>query len=226
MISKWRTWAPATEGAAPDGSLSAYGLLDVDGTGSAVDIHLPPGVLDDLHDPSLIITPGYVGPERRDRAQRYRIYRSKRALRRPRRGLRLIEAVAVVLAVVAATVPLTLVASHSMVEASAARPAPSHHTAEATGTPRASRAAVRQHQSAGLGRGHVRLAANRRRVATGPAIAVQAPSTSCGLPGNVVLTARCSARLARTDRQEKRTSLRAARASLRVARATQRASRH
>jgi hypothetical protein len=55
---------------------------------------------------------------------------------------------------------------------------------------------------------------------------VLAPSTSCGVPGNVVRTASCSARLARTDRQEERVSLRAARASLRATRATQRAPRY
>ncbi len=233
MKSTWRAGPPATEGIPPVGSHSADGLLDVAGTGRAVDIYLPPGVLDDLHDPSLIITPGYVGPERRDRARRYRIYRSKRALRRPGHGLRLIEVVAVVLATVAAAVPFTLIASHSMVEASAARAAPSNPTAEATGALRASGAAVRQHHSGRLGLRPVRLAANRRRIATGPAVAVQPRSASCTLPGNAVRTARCSARLARTDRQEQRASLRATRASLRAARvslratrASQRASKH
>jgi hypothetical protein len=218
-MSKWRSGPPATERAAPDGSLSAYGLLDVDCTGSAVDIYLPPGLLDDLHDPSLIITSGYVGPERRDWAQRHRIHRFKRAPGRPGRGLRLIQTVALVLATVAAAVPLTLVASHSMLEASAA-PAPNDHTAKTTSAVRASRGSVRQHHTARLGLRHLRLAANRHPVATdGPALAVQAPSTSCGLPGKVVRTARCLDRLARTDRQE-------ARATLRATRATRRASRH
>jgi hypothetical protein len=225
-MSKSRSGPPAAAGAAPDGSLSAYGLLDVDCAGRAVDIYLPPGLLDDLHDPNLIITPGYVGPERRDPAQRHRSYRSRRGPRRPGRGLRLIETAAVVLATVVAAVPLTLIASHSMVGASAA-PAPNDHTAETASAIRGSPAAARQPRSARLGLRHLRSAANRPKVATdGPAIVGQTPSTSCGVPRKLVRTARCAARLARTQRQEARASLRAARTTLRATRAAQRASRH
>ena len=70
----------------PAGSTSACALLgeDVTGVGTDLEIFLPPGLLDDLHDPSLVITSAYVGPERRIRSRpscRYRPDRARRGAR-------------------------------------------------------------------------------------------------------------------------------------------------
>jgi hypothetical protein len=70
------------------------------------EVYVPPEMLSDLHDPRLVITPDYVGRDRR----RPGIGRGRPA-RGGRPSLRLRDVVTVALVTAAAVVPLTLIAS-------------------------------------------------------------------------------------------------------------------
>ena len=120
----------------PDRPVTAFSLLacpDPESTPPPVDgeIHVPPGLLSDLHDPRLIITADYVGPDRRllDRREwrslerernRYRDWRPARTVRVGRAeggpadgeaSFRLRHLVAAVLLTAMTVVPLTVLVS-------------------------------------------------------------------------------------------------------------------
>jgi hypothetical protein len=124
------------EGSRPDGPVTAFSLLACPDLGSAVaaadrEVLVPAGLLSDLHDPRLIITAEYVGPDRRllDRRE-WRSLERERSRRgqpparawpegRARRGrvdgaisFRLRHLVAAVLLTAVTLVPLTVLVSH------------------------------------------------------------------------------------------------------------------
>lgn len=210
----------ALSDASPDSASSAYNLLgDGAPTGHPVEIDLPPGMLDDLHHPALVISPGYVGPERRrwaDRRWADQRWADRRSGlhrhpigRRPGRGLRLSETIMVIAVTVAAVVPLTLILSHGPTPASSARRSPPRSAAvsarAAGAVPTARRhPAPRQPRAARLAGGR---SATTGKSAAGAATAV----SSCTAPATPALTARCARRQAAIERHVRVAALRATR---------------
>ncbi len=88
------------------------------GTVGPVELHIiPPGLLDDLYDPDLIIVPGYIGPDRR-RTPRKRHETSPSH----DRSSGIVRTLLVVLVTAVAAVLLTLMAIHPAPAATAATP--------------------------------------------------------------------------------------------------------
>jgi hypothetical protein len=202
--------------------------------GTDLEIYLPPGLLDDLHDPSLVITPAYVGPERRIRSRRSPRHRPDRARRRPGRWLRVSEVVAVIVATVAAVVPLSLIVAHAPMAPAAVHLAASHrsaanvHASRPAPGSRRQAAEIRLHQdrseagrSTAGDHGAVAAAAapSARMVATAPAPAIAvatangAPTpAACQAPGTPAMVTRCARVIARSERRAERLAVRSARA--------------
>ncbi len=178
---------------------------------------MPPALLDDLHSPDLVITPRYVGPERRlaprhhwDDSLLPGPTRSGGQRSHARRSLRWYQGVALVAVTVALVVPLTLFASHQASPATPTRP------------PATSLAAVNATRSA---RAQARQAAMALRQATqaarATAVAEQRAARSAGQAAR--LQVRTDNRLARQARQESRATARAARDNTRLSRVRARA---
>lgn len=134
---------------ASSGTPTAYGLLGAPSScGHDLEVYVPPSLLADLHAPDLVITPRYVGPERR-------LWSRLPVGAAPsppddRRSLRLMEAVVIVLVSVALAVPLTLLASHQIARAVPAAPAarPAADAAVPAARSAAQQAALARHQAA------------------------------------------------------------------------------
>jgi hypothetical protein len=99
---------------ASTGTVTASDLLAPAPAGG--DPLIPAGLLDDLHDPTLIITDGYVGPDPRARA-------GHRPSAPPARRPRVRPVVVAVVLTAAVVAPLTLAFSHPVGPAPVARPA-------------------------------------------------------------------------------------------------------
>ena len=106
------------------GTTTASALLgSPPGSGHALEVYVPPELLVDLHAPDLVITPGYIGPERRAWSRlAVGATSSHRSGKGGHRSLRLVEALVIVLASVALSVPVTLVVSHQLARAVPATP--------------------------------------------------------------------------------------------------------
>lgn len=229
----------------PAGSTSACALLgeDVTSVGTDLEIFLPPGLLDDLHDPSLVITSAYVGPERRNRYRPSRRYRPDRARRRPGRGLRVSQVVVVMVATAAAVVPLSLIVAHAPMAPAAAHLAASHrsaaqaHAARTASGSRRPGAGIRHRKgriqtvrsiTADRGLAGGAAAASAGRLATAPAAATAVATATgvsatgalatgaCQSPATPAMVNRCARVAARSERRAQRVADRSARAARRA----------
>lgn len=188
--------------------VSAHGLLGGDsvGTVSDLELYVPPEMLADLHEPRLVITPGYIGRDRRRAAPSpWRVRRQSRS----RLGL----VVMVALITSATVVPLTLALAPRRVSATATNPvralapAPGTDVAAAPWTRRAR--PVRSHPA--------RSAARPTRSANCDPSAGSAVSPRCLRRQQA--SQRQDARAAQqASRSEERSAARAARSAARAAR--------
>jgi hypothetical protein len=205
--------------------------------GTDIEIYLPPGLLDDLHDPSLVITSAYVGPERRVRSRRSPRDRSDRARRRPGRWLRTSEVVAVIVATVAAVVPLSLIVAHAPMAPAADHLPASHrssanvHASRPAPESRRQGAEIRHHQDRieagrsitgdhGAAAAPATASAGTLATAPPPAIAVAmatgaSATAACETPGTPAMVTRCARVAARSERRAERLAVRSARAGRR-----------
>lgn len=99
--------------------VSAAALLAASTYGPDVDVYLSPELVADLHQPDLVITPGYVGPERRRRA---RTAAAQRPVSSVRAGSRWALLSLLVGTMVVATAIAAIVFSLTLVTASGAAP--------------------------------------------------------------------------------------------------------
>jgi hypothetical protein len=161
------------------------------GSPRQTEIDVPPELLADLHEPRLIITPNYVGSDRR-----------VSGARRPhRRGfgpsVRLIEVVVIIMATVVAVVPLTLLASHAAVAVSS----PPQSSTPQSSSLRADRASSQPRSGRAL-RGRSARVGPRARPAHEKLAA--AATATCAATGGAPLSQRCSRRQAASERHAQR----------------------
>ena len=130
--------------ARPEGATTTVsGLLGPPPGGHAdLEVHVPAALLADLYAPDLVITPRYVGPERRTRTRVDAVAVPRWGAAAPGRGragsLRLVEAVLIALVSVGLAVPLTLLASHQASHAVGAAAPPAGAAPGAASAARAS----------------------------------------------------------------------------------------
>ncbi len=98
--------------------MTAFELLagDTDGRARSPEVDVPEEFLEDLYVHPLIITPDYVGADRRTSAVRHRRDRGGHGS-----ALRAAEILAIVVATLSVAVPLTLMASHAAVAGTSSR---------------------------------------------------------------------------------------------------------
>ena len=208
----------------PVAPITVCGLLGpADVATGQLDVYVPPSWLADLHDPRLIITPDFVG---RDRRFGHRpppsSSRSGVAPPPPSTGrgssLRFHQLIAVVVATVALAVPLTLMASHPSSGSApvqhplrVARPVAATDVAAARGPARAT--GTDEAQVRRLARQQARTTDRRGSVAMAASTTAMALSPGCD-------TARCTRQRVAADRRAQRGAREAARAARRGPAAT------
>jgi hypothetical protein len=135
--------------------VTAYQLLggEVDTPAPSPEVDLPEAFLDDLYVHPLIITPDYVGADRRTSAARHRRDRGGHGP-----SLRAVEILVIVVATMSVAVPLTLMASHAAVAGTSTHPL----TASPPSPPRTVGALPPGRSAAGPGRRVARAAARAR----------------------------------------------------------------
>ena len=215
---------PEEERATP--SISAYELLAGDaGQSYPPDVDLPPELLADLHEQWLVITPDYVG---RDRRQSHGALghddRNGRTLDRRRQGAAtgFRERFMVTLVTVAVVVPLTLMAVHAVGQLSSPRQVAQSLVAGTSAVTTASAQAASDRRARQAARQAARAAqqaarATQRAVNQAARVAQQAAQ----------LTARADQRVAQqAARADQRAARQAARADQRAARQAARPQRH
>jgi hypothetical protein len=216
----------ALVGAGTDQPLSAADMLARPESSSAgeVDVYVSTELLADLHAPRLVVTPEYVGPERRHRI-RATVIDPPASWSPPRvdRGwsVRLLEIVVVAAVTVAVAVPLTLMATRGTM--------PTHPVPVATAV-QSSTVGTAAHAARAASSGAARLA---RVARTGPHQAEVAGTASRKASRTARRTARHAVQAARVDaarsahaaRQMQAEARRTARADQRAARAAGRTAR-
>ena len=183
----------ALERASRHEPVSAHGLLGGDsvGTVSDLEVYVPPELLADLHEPRLVITPGYIGRDRRRPVPwRWRVRRQ------PKSRLALVVMVALITS--ATVVPLTLARTPRAVSASAPHPVRAHSPGPGTGLARAPR--TRRERPARPARSHA---------AGSPARST--PSAGCDPSAGSALSPSCLRRQQVSQRQDAHAALRASR---------------
>jgi hypothetical protein len=186
----------ALERASGGEPVSAHGLLGGDsvGTISDLEVYVPPEMLADLHEPRLVITPGYIGRDRRRPAP------SPWPVRRPPRS-RLALVVIVALITSATVVPVTLALAPRGVPATATAPIRAHAAGPRTDVTGALR--TRNERPA-------------RTHAAGSA-AHSTPSADCDQSAGSAVSPSCLRRQQASQRQDARAALRASRSEERSA---------
>jgi hypothetical protein len=176
--------------------VSAHGLLGGDsvGTVSDLEVYVPPEMLADLHEPRLVITPGYIGRDRRRPAP------WQRRVRRPPTS-RLALVVMVALITSAIVVPLTLALAPRGVSATATHRVRAHAPGPRTDVTRAPRT-----RKARPARNHRAGSAARSR-----------PSAGCDQSAGSAGSPSCLRRQQASQRQDARAALRASRSEERSA---------
>lgn len=182
--------------------VTAYGLLAA-GPGTAGpnlephEVHVPRELLSDLDVYPLIITPDYIGADRRATVRRYPEPRAAR------RSLGALEVLVIMVITLAVAIPLTLMASHAAAVGKSARPP--------AATPANASAASR---SAALSTGResvAQFAAQRARIAR------EATQATRARQGAERRAGRAATQLRRADRARSARILRARRAEYRAA---------
>jgi hypothetical protein len=176
--------------------VSAHGLLGGDsvGTVSDLELYVPPEMLADLHEPRLVITPGYIGRDRRRPAPP-----QWGGPREPTSRLALVVMVALVTS--ATVVPLTLALAPRGVSATATHPARAHASGPRTDLTRAPRTRKeRQARPARPARSHAAGSAARSTA-----------SADCDQSAGATLSPICLRRQQASQRQAARAALRASR---------------
>jgi hypothetical protein len=182
--------------------VSAHGLLggDAVGTVSDLELYVPPEMLADLHEPRLVITPGYIGRDRRRPTPS-----PWRVCRRPKSRLVLVVMVALITS--ATVVPLTLALAPRGVSATATSPVRAQATAPGTdiaAAPRTRR--ERPARPARPVRSHAARSAAR-----------STPSTNCDPSAGSAMSPGCLRRQQASQRQDARAAQRASRSEERSA---------
>ena len=111
--------------------VTAYGLL-AGGPGTTLEpseVHVPRELLSDLDVYPLIITPDYIGPDRRSTIRHYPDRRGTG------RSLRALEVLVIMVITMAVAIPLTLMASHAAAAGKSSRP-PASSQVKASASPR------------------------------------------------------------------------------------------
>ncbi len=194
---RFRKWAGLWSGA------TGLGLVRVDHSehDTLAEVTLPAEWLADLYDPRLVITPDYVGTDRRH------------TVRAGRRGSRHLHTLAVVLATTAAVVPLTLLIVRSPTATPPSRPARpastarTHHSVPAPPSPAPTHrtASVRRRAAATTTPRTARSTHARSRPAVGAA-------SNCAT-GGASTTSSCGRHQAVLERRTARAERRALRAA-------------
>jgi hypothetical protein len=207
----------ALEGASRGEPVSAHGLLGGDsvGTVSDLELYVPPEMLADLHEPRLVITPGYIGRDRRRPAPP-----QWGGPRQPTSRLALVVMVALVTS--ATVVPLTLALAPRGVSATATHPARAHESGPRTDL---TRSRTRKERPARPARSHAAGSAARSTASADcDQSAVSALSPICLRRQQA--SQRQAARAAlRASRSEERSAARAERSAAQAARSSARAAR-
>ncbi|MGO8871939.1 MAG: hypothetical protein ACLQPH_11170 [Acidimicrobiales bacterium] len=173
------------------------------------DVCLPPELLADLHEPRLIITPDYVGRDRRRPG-----WRGRRTALWPGPSLRARQALAVALVTTAAVVPLTLIASPAPIS-------PTAPTSQRSAVAAAGDRVVRSARTAGAGAAR-RAPSARHGVQEAVTGGIGAVAAVRAQSAGALRTARADSRQLAADRAalvvEARQALRASRLAARSAR--------
>lgn len=183
-------------------------IVDQHEVSAPPDVSVPPELLADLYDPQLVIFPEYVGSDRRRAGGSISRIRGG-----DRRSLRLGQIVMVILLTVAATVPLTLIASHASSAPVTTRTVPRATAAHQEAV--AARHAVRAGRTRGLASGTAQLsspvARAARTVGASPTRAAATSMVACGATGTLAPATACARRQANLERHAVLEARRAAR---------------
>jgi hypothetical protein len=199
VVPETRGGRQALERASRGQPVSAHGLLGGESVATALDleIYVPPEMLADLHEPRLVITPGYIGRDRRRPAT------SRWGLRHQPKS-RLVLVVLVALITSAIVVPLTLALAPRGVSATATDPVRAH--APGPGTDVAAAQRTRKERPPRPARSHPAGSAARPK-----------PSTSCDQSAGSAVSPLCLRRQQASQRQDARAAQRATRSEQRSA---------